>query len=69
MGGPLLKAREVAQMMGVTTARIYQLLADGTIPSIKIGRSVRVPRTAWEAWMRGLAEEATANARVRRAGA
>jgi excisionase family DNA binding protein len=42
----LLRAPEVAKLLGISRARAYSMIADGTIPSIRLGRSVRVPRNA-----------------------
>ena len=48
----VLNASDLAGLLGVTTGRVYQLIADGVIPSTRIGRSIRIPRPAWEAWLR-----------------
>jgi len=40
----LLRPREVAEAIGVGRSKTYQLIASGEIPSIRIGRSVRVPK-------------------------
>ncbi len=47
----LLKAADVAPQLGVTTGRVYQMIAEGTIPATRVGRSIRIPRQAWEAWV------------------
>lgn len=47
----LLKAADIAPMLGVTTGRVYQLIAAGRIPAVRLGRAIRVPRRAWEAWL------------------
>ncbi len=47
----LLKAADVAAILGVTTGRVYQLIAAGRIPGVRLGRAIRVPRRAWEAWL------------------
>jgi len=39
----LLRPEEAAESIGVSRARFYELMADGRIKSIKIGRSRRVP--------------------------
>jgi len=36
--------REAAVMLGVSKAAIYRGAANGSIPSIRVGRSVRIPR-------------------------
>lgn len=59
----LLKPADVAARLGVSPGRIYQLIADGTLPCIRRGRSVGVPRQAYDRWLAGLADEACAAVR------
>lgn len=48
---------EAAEAIGVGRSKIYELLASGELPSIRIGGSVRVPVDALRAWIaRQLAE-------------
>ena len=35
--------RQVAHVLMLSRAKTYQLLTDGAIPSVKIGRSRRIP--------------------------
>jgi excisionase family DNA binding protein len=44
----LLKAGQVAQLLGLGRSTVFALLAAGELPVIRIGRSVRVPRVALE---------------------
>ena len=46
-----LKVPEVAQELRIARSRAYELVADGTIPAVKIGRSVRVSRKELERWL------------------
>lgn len=39
----LLRPSEAADALGVSRAKAYQLIAEGTIPSIRLGGSIRVP--------------------------
>lgn len=39
------KVHEVARTLGVTDNTIYGLIYDGTISPLRIGRSVRIPRS------------------------
>lgn len=39
----LLRPTEAADALGVSRSTIYELVAAGTVPSIRLGRSVRVP--------------------------
>lgn len=55
-GGPameplLLKAGEVAKLLGWGRSKVFAMLAIGELPVIRIGRSVRVPRAALEDWI------------------
>jgi excisionase family DNA binding protein len=47
----VLRPADLAPMLGVTLSRIYQLIAAGTLPAVRIGGSIRVPREAWERWL------------------
>lgn len=46
-----LKVPEVAKVLRIARSRAYALVADGTIPAIRIGRSVRVSRRELERWL------------------
>lgn len=47
----MLRATEVGQSLGYGRSKVYQLIASGELPSVRIGRSVRVPRSALLAWI------------------
>ena len=47
----LLRPVEAAEAIGVSRSRIYELLAAGTLPSVRIGVSVRVPVDALRSWV------------------
>ena len=47
----LLRPTEAAEVMGIGRSKVYQLIASGDLPAIRIGGSVRVPVTALEAWV------------------
>lgn len=49
----LLRPAEVAESIGVSRARAYELIAAGEIPSVKIGTSIRVSVQALRAWIDG----------------
>ena len=40
--GRLLRPNDVAEILSVSKSYVYKLIRDGAIPSIQIGRSVRV---------------------------
>ena len=47
----LYRPAEVGELIGVSRARAYELIAAKTIPSIRIGSSIRVPADALRAWV------------------
>jgi excisionase family DNA binding protein len=47
----LLRPAEAAEMIGVGRATVYELIARGEIPSIRIGSSVRVPLESLREWI------------------
>ena len=44
--GDLLTVYEVAEMMSVGKNRVYQLLADGKLKALRLGRVWKIPRQA-----------------------
>jgi excisionase family DNA binding protein len=46
-----LKVPEVAEMLRIARSRAYDLVSNGTIPAVKIGRSLRVSRKELERWL------------------
>ena len=50
-GKDLLTAREVAHKSGLGTNAVFQLLREGGIPSIQVGKKYFVPRTQYERWL------------------
>lgn len=48
-----LKVPEVAEVLRIARSRAYELVGSGEIPSIKIGRSVRVSRRELDRWLEG----------------
>jgi len=47
----LLRPTEVAETLGFSRSKAYELIGAGVIPSIKIGASVRVPLDSLRAWI------------------
>jgi excisionase family DNA binding protein len=47
----LLRPREVAEELGISRALAYRWAQQGIIPSIRVGRSVRIPHDALLAWI------------------
>ena len=48
-----LKVPEVAEMLQIARSRAYELVGNGEIPSVRIGRSLRVSRKDLERWLEG----------------
>jgi excisionase family DNA binding protein len=47
----LLKPLEVAEAIGVSRSRVYDLIGRGELPSIRVGGVVRVPVQALRDWV------------------
>jgi len=47
----LLRVEDAAKALDISRAHLYTLLTEGAIPSIRIGRSRRIPRTELEKWV------------------
>ena len=48
----LLRASDIAEFLDVSKSRAHELMANGTLPAIRIGRSIRVSRKSLERWVR-----------------
>lgn len=46
-----LKVPEVAEVLQIARSRAYELVGSGQIPSVRIGRSVRVSRRKLDRWL------------------
>lgn len=58
-----LSAHEVAEVLGVSLLTVRRRIADGTLPAVRIGRRIVVPRAALERWLDSEADARTAAAR------
>jgi excisionase family DNA binding protein len=47
----LLRPADIAPSLGVGTGRVYQLIAEGVIPAVRVGGSLCIPRAAWQQWL------------------
>jgi excisionase family DNA binding protein len=52
----LLRPTEAADLIGMGRAKTYELIRDGTLPSVRIGKSLRVPARALQDWVDQLAD-------------
>ncbi len=50
----LLKPEEAADLLGIGRSKLYELLAQGAVDSVRIGGSRRVPRAALEEFVERL---------------
>lgn len=48
----LVRAREVAKSLDVSERQVLRLAAEGDLPHVRVGRSVRFDPAAVEAWLR-----------------
>ncbi|MCW5868182.1 MAG: helix-turn-helix domain-containing protein, partial [Candidatus Eremiobacteraeota bacterium] len=46
-----LTVTEMAETLGMTTGRVYEVLRLGLIPAVRIGRQVRVEEQAFKDWV------------------
>jgi excisionase family DNA binding protein len=53
-----LTVAEVAALMRVSKMTVYRLVNTGTLPAVRVGRSVRVPEQAVNDYLRGSYVEA-----------
>jgi excisionase family DNA binding protein len=60
----LLRPADVAALMGVSKARVYQLIGAGILPHTVIAGALRIPRPAWEQWLAAKSAEALGNISV-----
>jgi excisionase family DNA binding protein len=47
-----IRPTEFASAMGISRTSAYNLIRDGTVPSIRVGRSVRIPLESLRVWMK-----------------
>lgn len=50
-GAELLRVSEVQEVLGIGRSMVYDLIARHELPSLRIGRLVRVPRWALVRWI------------------
>ncbi len=52
----LLRPSEVAEALGVSRTKAYELIARGELPSVRVGHSLRVSADDLAAWIQRLRE-------------
>jgi excisionase family DNA binding protein len=50
----LLRADEVAELLGLGRTKVFEMLAARELPTVRIGRCVRVPRSELEMWIKSV---------------
>ncbi|PPJ07732.1 transcriptional regulator [Nocardia nova] len=58
MAGQFMKVQEAADELQVSRYSIYQLMWAGEVQSVKVGRSRRIIRQSFDAYVAGLIEMA-----------
>ena len=46
-----LTVNEIAEIIGLSTARVYETIRRGLLPAVRIGRQVRVEEQAFREWV------------------
>lgn len=49
--GELLRPNEVQRLLRVGRSKVYEMIARGELPVVRIGRAVRIPRHALDEWI------------------
>lgn len=48
----LLKPMEVAELLGLSRSKVFEMIAAEELPVVRFGRVVRVPREELDSWIR-----------------
>jgi excisionase family DNA binding protein len=51
MDKQLLKVEEAAAVLSLGRSKVYELLACGELPAVKIGRATRIPADSLRRWV------------------
>lgn len=51
MQAELLRAEEVAEVLGIGRSKVFEMLRTGELPVVRMGRAVRVPKGALAKWI------------------
>ncbi len=61
----LLKVEEAASLLGIRRSKFYELLRGGELPTVRIGRAVRVPIGALRQYAERLEAEQNIGGEIR----
>jgi excisionase family DNA binding protein len=64
----LLRPMEVAELLGLSRSRVYELIASRELPTVRIGVSRRVPIKELNAWIARRIERKPSTGRGSRGG-
>ena len=53
---PVLTVDEARRVLRIGRRQLYQAIARHDVPALKLGRSIRIPRSGLEAWLAASAE-------------
>lgn len=46
-----IRAMEAANAMGIGRSHVYELIRSGELPSVRLGKAIRIPVSALRAWI------------------
>ena len=55
---PTLSVAETAELLGISRWLVQQAVHDGSLPSLRVGRRILIPRVRLQAWLDGSAATA-----------
>jgi excisionase family DNA binding protein len=58
----LLKVSEAQKILSLSRSTVYSMIASGVLPSVRIGRAVRIPVDALKEWVKRQTERDDLNA-------
>ena len=64
----LLTVPEVAALLRISRNSAYELIARNALPSVRLGRTIRVPRHALEAWILNASSASAGEVSIRAVG-
>ena len=50
---PTLSVAETADLLGISRWLVQQAVRDGSLPSVRVGRRILIPRVRLDAWLHG----------------
>ena len=50
---PTLSVAETAELLGISRWLVQQAVRDGSLPSLRVGRRILIPRARLQAWLDG----------------